>query len=223
MFITDDENLNNQIVDATSFLYSYFKYANISSQDLEQIIREVTSNSKEKVNDSDYGKYVIAEIYKELLSIIKSITVDEQKMYALIDSFTKDKFSEQKDYKSAINNIKKISLLFEEYDYNPSLDFLMGLINHNENIKTSIVYIYEEYIKQLNEINNKRINNDFDDSFVVSLIDAYCSLNDIDIDVDYKDESDDNSDNIDLVKEYLKSIGNIALLTPEEEKNLALK
>ena len=149
MFINDNKSVNTQIVESISFLYSYFKYADIGNEDLEQIVRNVISNSEDKINDSDYSKYVISEIYKELLLKIKPITIDEQKMYTLVDSFVKDKFTEQKNYNSAINNIKKISLLFEEYDYNPSLDFLMGLMNHNRNIKTSVIYIYEEYIKLL--------------------------------------------------------------------------
>ena len=224
MLDIDNKRINDSILDATTFLYSYFKYAGVSLNDFDNIVKQEIENAKEEYNnEKDFIEYLVDKIYKCLLSTIQEVVNDNKKMLDLLNVFVDKEFDDSNTFDTAINNLKKLSTLFDEYDFTPSLDLLEDLIKSNKKLHLCINLVYVEYTEQLNGMSSKGINKNFDDSFVVSLIDAYCSVNSIDVVEEQNYEDDDNIDYIDSTKAYLSSIGKFSVLTPEEEKELAIE
>ena len=215
-----NDKLYENISDAAAFMYSYFKYVGISIEEYNKIVKEEIIKINIEDDTDKKNSVLVNNIYKQLLQKSNIVCNDDSKMLNLLQEFINSEFLQSNDFDSSVNNIKKLSMLFDEYEYVPTIEILVGIIKKSKKLDYSISNIYNEY---LNQINKRDRNRFFDNSFIVSLIDAYCSINSIEFEDEIKYEADDNSDCVDLIKEYLGSIGSCPLLTPEEEKNYAIK
>ena len=215
-----NDKLYENISDAAAFMYSYFKYVDLSIEEYNKIIEEEIIKINREDDTDKKNSVLVNNIYKRLLQKANIVCNDNSKMESLLQKFISNEFLQSTDFESSLNNIKKLSMLFDEYEYVPTIEILVVIIKKNKKLDYSISNIYNEY---LNQINKRDRNRFFDNSFIVSLIDAYCSINSIEFEDEIKYEVDDNSDCVDLIKEYLGSIGSCPLLTPEEEKNYAIK
>ncbi len=106
----------------------------------------------------------------------------------------------------------------------PNPDLLIELVTKNSAFNKTIAVIFNKYHTQ---IIAGRLEEHVDDSLLLSTIDTYCMLNDIEINEPKNINQDDYDlselNSIDTVGMYLREIGKRPLLSMEQERELAIR
>ena len=124
------------------------------------------------------------------------------------------------DYKLMIDDLKKAGSFLEKYGLIVKFDYLVNIINSNYYLNKLLEHIY---LNRKNLLGNMEIEKIFNDSNVISLVEAYCLINGIDTIVNEKENMDYELPVSDSLSVYFKEIGRNSLLRPEEEKDLSIK
>ena len=144
--------------------------------------------------------------------------------FTILNNYINQKFINTSNYIDAIKYFKKLSAFLENYNYIPNYDLLIKLITKNNILNRIITTIFNEY--QI-KITSGKAEELFDDSLLLSTIDTYCMLNNIEINASENITQDDYDTSklstTDSVRMYLKEIGKKPLLSAEQERNLAIK
>lgn len=201
---------------------------------LYQLLTPTLNTIKEKysyISTSDSAidnwlKKIVEEKYKRIINSDKvaaidfSVTVENN-----INRYLRKNFKEEnglelfnryvdKNIKKETNSqksFKKLIAFFNEFNYYPSSDLYIAILNNNK-IKSILSDIVEEK-KSLLETN--ALEDIFFDDIEVAFVENYCMLNNISI-----NQNDDLTDYIDdSIASYFSSI-KLPLLTKEEEINL---
>ena len=220
----DSKQIYNSLLPIINELYLSFEYANISSEDYEKLVLNEISNSKKTYKgNKDYIDYIKRKIKLQLSEIINKKLANSKNSFTLLNNYINKKFGNVSNYKDAIQNFKKLSDFLGTYNYIPNLDLLINLINENVNFKKMITIVFNEYHDQIISGKAEEI---FYDSLLLSVIDAYCMLNNIEIDdVENINEDYDSSiiNSTSIINTYLKEIGRIPVLSKEEERKLFVR
>ena len=220
----DSKQIYNSLLPIINELYLSFEYANISSEDYEKLVLNEISNSKKTYKgNKDYIDYIKRKIKLQLSEIINKKLANSKNSFTLLNNYINKKFGNVSNYKDAIQNFKKLSDFLGTYNYIPNLDLLINLINENVNFKKMITIVFNEYHDQIISGKAEEI---FYDSLLLSVIDAYCMLNNIEIDdIENINEDYDLSSlsYTDITTAYLNEIKKIPVLSKEEERKLFIK
>lgn len=196
-----------------------FDFADISREEYNKIIyQEILKSKKEYTGKIDYINYINKRISIGLFNNIKEKLLDKNESKIIISNYIDKIFITNNDYLSCINDLKKISKLFDNFSYEYNPEILIELINYNEKLLKKIEIIVNKYNEQ---IRSGKMNQIINNSFIELLIESYCIINDIEI--EFNDDEEVYTTAVDDVKTYLQEIGNIPLLTPNQEKELAYK
>jgi len=130
----------------------------------------------------------------------------------LINEFINRNFEETNNIKKCILMLEKLSLFLK---VNPiDINFIIEIIKNNKLLENVIKVVVEKNI-----LLAKLGKNIIDDENINVFLEAYCIINDIELEVPI-DEEISNSDSY---KTYMLEISRIPLLTKEEEKDLFIK
>ncbi len=201
---------------------------------LYQLLTPTLNTIKEKysyISTSDSAidnwlKKIVEEKYKRIINSDKVATIDfSVTVENNINRYLRKNFKEEnglelfnryvdKNIKKETNSqksFKKLIAFFNEFNYYPSSDLYIAILNNNK-IKSILSDIVEEK-KSLLETN--ALEDIFFDDIEVAFVENYCMLNNISI-----NQNDDLTDYIDdSIASYFSSI-KLPLLTKEEEINL---
>lgn len=170
------------------------------------------------------------QLRKELNSILLK-QYQEEKVFDKINAHLSSLIDIDSDSKTCIASLNNIYLFFKNLGITMDADLVGKLIDRNLGINKAVKKIVEE---NATLIESNQFNKITSNGFVVSLIDYYCMINNmestndnkerenIDIEVFDRDNEDyyfDKTDSIDILKLYLNSI-KIPVLTIEEERDL---
>ena len=202
--------------------YEKIEYTGITKEDFYNLVLvEINKSKRFYKGDIDYTKYIKGRINVAIFEQIKKILSNQETAIILINNYINKYFKKSDTYESSINNLEKLSKLFDSYDYIPSPDILLQIIKENEILYNAIESIMKKY---QNQIISGNIDQIIDNSTIILIIEAYCMLNNIEI-----KESEDYEKNIidleyydltDSVKTYLKEASRRPLLSIEEEQKL---
>ncbi len=143
-----------------------------------------------------------------------------KKAFNILNSYINQNFATMTSKEDSLKYFKKFSSFLESYNFTPDPDLLIELIEKNSLFKQMIDFIFEGY--QLPIISGK-IQNIFDDRLLLSIIDIYCMLNNIEVkefDDDYENFEYDIDDSLEM---YFKDISKKPLLTESQQRELAKK
>ena len=220
----DSKQIYNLLLPIINKLYLSFEYADISSEDYEKLVlKEISDSKKIYKSNKDYTDYIKRKIKFHLYEIIKEKLFNLETSFTLLNNYINKKLVNVSNSKDAIQNFKKLSDFLGTYNYIPNLDLLINLINENVNFNKMITLIFNEYHDQIISGKAEEI---FYDSLLLSVIDAYCMLNNIEIDdVENINEDYDSSiiNSTSIINTYLKEIGRIPVLSKEEERKLFVR
>ncbi len=220
----DSKQIYNLLLPIINKLYLSFEYADISSEDYEKLVlKEISDSKKIYKSNKDYTDYIKRKIKFHLYEIIKEKLFNLETSFTLLNNYINKKLVNVSNSKDAIQNFKKLSDFLGTYNYIPNPDLLINLINENVNFNKMITLIFNEYHDQIISGKAEEI---FYDSLLLSVIDAYCMLNNIEIDdVENINEDYDSSiiNSTSIINTYLKEIGRIPVLSKEEERKLFVR
>ena len=206
-------------------IYKTFDYTDITkAQFYKLVLDEINKSKKSYKGDVVYIEYIKnriniilgEQIQKKLLNTVSSTTI--------VKNYITKHFKKSLVYDDIINNFKRLNEFFETYNYIPAPDVLLQIIEENSLFSQMIDFVVQKHKTKIVSGNLEEI---FDDSMIILIIESYCMLNNIEIkeSEEFKKDSIDigNSELTDSVKTYLREIGQKPLLSLEEEKKLALR
>ncbi len=221
----DSIQIYNLLLPIINRLYNSSKYINISNEDyIKLVLKEISDSKKTYTGDQNYIDYIKRKIKFQLSEITKKMLFDSKTSFTLLNNYITQKIVNISSYAEAIKYFKKLSRFLETYNYVPNPDLLIELITKNGIFNKIIVTIFNEYHVQ---ITSGKVEELFDDSLLLSTIDTYCMLNNIEINEeenitqDYYDASELST--TDTVRMYLIEIGKRPLLSIEQERDLAIR
>ena len=195
------------ILPVLTAIYDEFSYLDLTKEEFLKISLESIRNE----NISSKSDNFIEEIYQVLKQAFGPLSIKsskgKDKLLKEIGQYI-DNLEENNNEKA----LKDISSFISSKSYEIDVDLLIQLINNNLKLNELLERFTNNNIKSLKEGELKFQNSTFSD-----LVETYCNMNNIEIELNrYDDELDsviiDNN-----IKAYLIEIGKIRMLKQEEE------
>ena len=207
------ENIYSHFLTEINEIYSSYKYL-LSYEDYELLVIKIISKSQDNYLSKDYSKFLKRKIIIELSEKIMRDLNNSKTSIILINNYINLKFENSTN---CIDNFDKLYNFFKKYNFNLNPDIIIELININKIFNSMVTTIYKKYQKQ---IISGKFENLFDNELLLITIETYCMINNITIEqLDNKKEII-NVESTDIIKMYLKEIGEKSILTSNEEKEL---
>lgn len=189
--------------------------------DKELLLKKVLENT-----DNDNIEQVVTSVINNYIS-----NVIRSNPYEFLTAYINNNIKYSKYFQNNYRQLTLISELLQKLDYELSDDVLEKVVSENAKVKYMLDSIFNA---KESAIRNGIIDEEIDNNLVLKMIDVYCFINNIDVkQVDYNEEfnniieeyknCDEDKYYVEPVSQYLKEIGNIPLLSYEDEINLAKK
>lgn len=221
----NSEEIYNFLVPIIDEIYLSFKYIDIPNDKYKtMVLKEISASKKTYKGNQDYIQYIKGKIIFQLSEITKKSISNPETSFTILNNYISQKIKTISNSKDALKYFQRLNIFLNTYNFIPNPDLLIELINQNVIFNQMISLIFKEYHNQIISGHAEEI---FDDNLLISAIDTYCMLNNIEINEsdkineDYIDLSDSISNN--TIKLYFNDISKRPLLSPEQERNLAIK
>lgn len=219
----DSQQIMKILLPKIENIYNDIEYMEISKEEFYNLALKEIENSKINYkSDIDYTKYIINKIDIILTNEIIDKLLNDETAIKIINNYINKNLIISTSYNICIENLNKLNPFFEKYDYVPNSDVLISLVKNNQIFSKIIEVIVK---KNKNKIISGNIEKIFNNNIIVSIIETFCMLNNIEIkEIDVKEENFlDDFDFTDSVDMYLQEINRRPLLSKEEERELAIK
>ena len=216
------EQIYEYISSTIDRIFKSYDYLNLSQEEIKKIVIKEIESSKDDYNEekNDYLKFISQRIKKDLNKKSQLLLSDEKIQFELINNFLNLKTHKASNLKSAINNLNKISLFLENNKVNITPELIGKLLDTNDNLEFNIDIIFDNCEQIITSGQLEKISEKFT---AISILETYCMINDIEIEENEDSNLNEISMPNDIVKSYLREIGMYKLLTPEEEREIAIK
>ncbi len=227
--ISEFREFFSKIIDNLKNKYSY---VNFSPDDYNNIINYSILQFKDSIQiQKNVDIYVYFEkiMNKNIIKYMKELISNDNKCISLIDNYINSNIKYPYSYDSALLELKKVTNLFNNFNYYPNQDVFLHILEFNDVINDILKIIVETNI---NEIKQDRLESVFNDNILISIINLYCIINNIEdlkqndnyVDIDnllnVKTNDFKYSDN--SIRNYLNEI-NLPLLTYKEQLELVAR
>ena len=199
------------ILPVLTAIYDEFSYLDLTKEEFLSISLNSIRDENISLKSDDF----IEEIYQVLKEAFGNLSIKS----------SKGKSKLLKELSQYIDNLKEnnnekaledISSFISSKSYEIDVDLLIQLINNNLKLNELLERFTNNNIKSLKEGELKFQNSTFSD-----LVETYCNMNNIEIDLNRYDDELDSVIIDDNIKAYLIEIGKTKRLTPEEEYKYA--
>lgn len=221
----DTQQILEILLPTINKIYNTFDYIEISKEEFYDLVQKEINKSKKTYNgETNYTKYIKNKINIILVNQIKKSLLESEKAIIIMNNYINMHLKKNTTYEDSIKNLKKLSALYDTYNYIPNPEILFQLIEKNIIFSQMIESVIK---KHETEIASGNLDKIFSDNTIILTIETYCTSKIIEI----KESNEFIEDNIDLEKiemasnekMYLQEIYRRPLLTLEEEQNLAKK
>lgn len=213
------KKIYNLMLPSINSIYDKFKYTKIPQDEYLEIVYKVIEESKIKYDEKiTYDKYLNNKICDELYKKISIMIKDNRKSYHIISNYINTNFI-YNDSKTIEKTFDKFDDFLKRIDFTLDIDLIIRLINENDKLDESLSIVLENHY---DKIISGKLDQLFSDSILVSLLETYCDLKNIEIKDDIEEINETYGD-IDTLQLYFKEMYNYPLLSPEKERELAIK
>lgn len=214
-----NSEIYNILLPLINRIYKKFDYIGISQNQFKKLIfNEINSSKKMYNGDISYNEFIKKRIETIVIEEIKEMLKSSKSAVTIINNYINKNSKYFSTYDDSLKLLKKLDSFFELFNYLPTPDILLKIIEDNQLFSKSIKLIVNKHKR---EITSGDIEKVFDNGTIILIIESYCMLNSIEIkEKNYSDSSVDITDNIDI---YFLEAGKRKLLSREEERELAIK
>lgn len=219
-----NEKLYNNLKPIIDKVYKEYEFIKLDKKKYKELVLKTISIYRKKINSTNIDKYdlIFKNDLNELLNGYIKTVVHNSKDYIRVITLYMKKYEVPKTYKYALTAFRDLVKLIHSINYTVTPETIIELLNSSE--------IVNQTIKQVVEFNTYNIKKDgitkvFSDEKIISLIEVYCMINNIDLDNDiYEDlknvEENKHEYTDDDLCSYLNEIY-MPLLTTTQERELA--
>ena len=192
-------------------LFTLYNYLNITEQDFYIIINQVLSENEK---ENDLNNTILKKIEEQLILMSKNLFKDQESIIKTINEYCNKNLTKASNFNSIIKFYKDLNSILNKNEYTINPNIIIELLN-NPLINNSITLIYQTYEA---EIKSDRLNRKTNNQTLITFIETYCLINDIEI--KSEQEAPEPIYSLDGIGQYLKETRNIPLLTQQEEIEL---
>ncbi len=205
------------LIPTLSSIRDEYSYISLSAESLDNWFKKIVVARYQKIINSDKVENVdFSLIIKNNINWYLRKTFDKGNGIEIFNRFI-DK--DVKSIKDCQLGLKKISDFFLGIYYIPKEEFYLQILKNNETVNAIIEKLVDSNRQKLK---NNAMKDVFTDSISLSLVENYCTLNDISFGkLENTVKPDFEYTNNDLIN-YFNTI-NLPLLTRREEQELAIK
>lgn len=209
-----------------SKFYDAYDYLDITSEEFSDIILDEIEKSISEFDESvTYKKFIKNKLKKRFDRKIYNDLNNPEKVVIIINNFTKKRFTNLSNVNDCISYFSILDDFLKQYNYILEPDMIIKLIKNDNPLYLMTETIFKKY---KNPILFGKAEKLFDNDTLVSFIEVYCMVNNIEIqEENNEDEFDIDKDNKyferDILSTYLREIGSYKQLTTEQERDLLLK
>lgn len=217
------------VIEENYNLYNCF----INENKYNDILLSTIEYCKSKCSESDIKKFIDLfgiEIGKKMNNYLYDLMKDTESFCLILSNYINQNITFVSTYKEALNEFNKINTFLNKLNLDIPIDIYIKLFQDNKSILSITKIIVD---KNMESIKKNDLENIFDNNYSIFMIQAYCMLNNIEIeDKEFNEEFDEkfgeemylgNKSEYDGVKIYLQEISLKPLLSEEEEYELACK
>ena len=198
-------------------IYKKYEYLEIPQEDYYKSILKIIDSSRKSYDGKvAYEEYLKKQILMEMSKEVKKRLRDSKTLNEVINNYININFAPVDNYKDALKNLYGLNNFFGKHDYLPDIKLLRDLFNKNDAFSSTIDLVFKHYRVEVCKGNSDKI---FGSDAITSMMETYCRLNNIEIKDSYEEIGDTRVSN--SVTMYLNEIGQIPLLSLEEEKVVA--
>jgi len=219
----DSNQLLEMLLPTIDTLYKNFDYTGITKENFYKIVLKEIEKLKIKPKENiNYIEYITNRISLKFIEQIKKLLLVPEKATIIINNYINKNKNDNISYEFSIKIVDELDSFFKNHKYIPNPYVLLQIIEKNSFFKKIIECIINKYNSQIMSGNLEQL---FDNSTLILVIETYCMLNNIEIEKVEQLEIDtielEDIELTDSVKKYLIEIGKRPLLSIEEERNLA--
>ncbi len=215
--------VDNNIKEIIDKLYLFYQNYGVSEVDYYNCVLNIL-NDPENSNMQMNEKKLKFKTKRYLVPSIKETFDNTDKAIMLLNSFIEKNFKDNNSYLNVTNNLDLMGSYLNEFGILIDPNTIKLLLKNNEVFKGALDVVYKNCE---NIITNNRYDLFFThNSFLITSIDVYCEVFNIKVDTSIEDSSvlgsDEYNRSEDSVATYLKEIGQIPMISKEEEQELAM-
>lgn len=205
-------------------IFQMFSFIEITTDEFNDIVLNEIEKSKETYKGKvTYLKYLKKQIKIAIFKKTKKLLESSNDSLKIINANINKNYDVPQNEQEALNVFKKLSNFFENTNFYPTPNLLIDLISQNQIIGKAIDLIMDKY---KDSIINGKAEVIFNNNLLISVIDAYCIIHNIELIDDEQDkiletEYIDDPKLLSADKLYFNEMSKIPLLSLEEERELA--
>lgn len=209
-----------------SKFYDAYDYLDITSEEFSEIVLDEIEKSISEFDESvTYKKFIKNKLKKRFDRKVYNDLNNPEKVVIIINNFTKKRFTNLSNVNDCISYFSILDDFLKQYNYILEPDMIIKLIKNDNPLYLMTETIFKKY---KNPILFGKTEKLFDNDTLVSFIEVYCMVNNIEIqEENNEDEFDIDKDKKyferDILSTYLREIGSYKQLTIGQERDLLLK
>lgn len=178
-------NLEKKLVPVIKLLQKKYKDYGIDKSVIHNLLQQELNDNYEIYQKESEIKKIVSQIDTELSLRINEYIIDLFELdQQMIQNYINRNIHKKTDINTNIMELKKVTKYFSDIEYQPSLDFLISIIENNKVLNDILNYLIshtkKEYDrdKNIESVNIETLTND--DS-IINLLECYCIVNDINV------------------------------------------
>lgn len=203
-------------------VYKYYDFLKLNRVEYRNLVLDAINETINVISDDKLD--IFDQIFKKNLiehvnNYITNIFNDEDKFLNIVVDFINNNVSSCDTYDKSLMEFNKLSKFFKKLNYTPSIDIIINLLKTNTHIDNIIKIIVNNNMESITSGNLNEVSTN---QLLLSFIDGYCAINEIEIAEKDLDISE-LGNCVNITKQYLKEISQFPLLTRKEEIELATR